>query len=644
MASSTSDVVESEDSRLSEDSREGPSNSVVTLLDRLKSPSAADIARCRKLKTNKPPLGKRKCRGGLSSDPKGVSPTQRVKEFAEENLTVSAGQLFCLACREELSLKRSIINNHVLSAKHQNSKKRLKTKEAKEQTIVESLRKYNTAIHPRGETLPESQQVYRIKVVQAFLRARVPLNKMDAFRDILEENAYRLTDRRNMYDYIPFILKEEETRIRKDIDGRCLSVILDGTSRMGEALAIILRYVGDDWDLQQRLVRVQMLSKSLTGEEIARELINILSGMYGIRSNSLLGAMRDRASTNNVAMQTLKVVYPSIVDIGCFSHTIDHVGDKFNTPVLKEFTTAWITLFSHSPKTKLLWKSQTERSMSSYSSTRWWSKWELMKQIMTYFGDIRLFLEANTDIGPATRPKLMSILDDPQKCALLQIELAATVDYGEPFVKACYFLEGDGPLALDCYETVERVKSAVHVAHVPNVRAIAQKVSGKPTGDPLCVQWMTYAKSCVQPGLEYFQRQTMTSLKNSIEVFKAARLFSPQKVVSIQPDATAVNALLTCVPFLNGKEELDALKSELPTYLSRATDTSPDFDPLNWWKSNSHALPRWSAAAAKMLLLQPSSAAAERAFSLLKASFGEQQDNALQDYIEASLMMQFNKH
>ena len=36
-------------------------------------------------------------------------------------------------------------------------------------------------------------------------------------------------------------------------------------------------------------------------------------------------------------------------------------------------------------------------------------------------------------------------------------------------------------------------------------------------------------------------------------------------------------------------------------------------------------------------------AAAERVFSLLKASFNERQDGSLQDYIEASLMLQYNK-
>jgi len=38
-----------------------------------------------------------------------------------------------------------------------------------------------------------------------------------------------------------------------------------------------------------------------------------------------------------------------------------------------------------------------------------------------------------------------------------------------------------------------------------------------------------------------------------------------------------------------------------------------------------------------------SSAAAERVFSLLKACFSDQHDSCLQDYVQASLMMQYNK-
>ena len=49
------------------------------------------------------------------------------------------------------------------------------------------------------------------------------------------------------------------------------------------------------------------------------------------------------------------------------------------------------------------------------------------------------------------------------------------------------------------------------------------------------------------------------------------------------------------------------------------------------------------SAAQKVLLVQPSSASAEHAFSLLKNSFNEQQMNSLEDYVEASLMLQFNR-
>ena len=36
-----------------------------------------------------------------------------------------------------------------------------------------SLKEYNETTYPRGETLPEQQQVYRVKVVSAFLKAGV---------------------------------------------------------------------------------------------------------------------------------------------------------------------------------------------------------------------------------------------------------------------------------------------------------------------------------------------------------------------------------------------------------------------------------------------------------------------------------------
>jgi len=163
-----------------------------------------------------PPKGKHRCKGRHASDPKGVTPSQRVREFPKESLSVSKGHLFCSARREQLSLKRSVIKNHVQCSKHESSKKRMEKKEAREGDIAESLTKYNKEIHPQGETLPQ-EQVYWVKVVSAFLKTGVPLNKIDCFRDLLEENTLRLTDRQNMHNYIPFILSEEKSRVFYEI-------------------------------------------------------------------------------------------------------------------------------------------------------------------------------------------------------------------------------------------------------------------------------------------------------------------------------------------------------------------------------------------------------------------------------------------
>ena len=53
-------------------------------------------------------------------------------------------------------------------------------------------------------------------------------------------------------------------------------------------------------------------------------------------------------------------------------------------------------------------------------------------------------------LATAYRQKLLAFFQDPQKTALLRIELASIIDWGEVFVKATCNLEGDGPLAFTC--------------------------------------------------------------------------------------------------------------------------------------------------------------------------------------------------
>ena len=87
---------------------------------------------------------------------------------------------------------------------------------------------------------------------------------------------------------------------------------------MGKAFVTVLRYI-DDWFIKQRVCRLMLLAKSITGEVI-RQLATALSTELSIIPDMIVAAMRDRASIN-------------------------HVGEGMNTPILDDFTKVWISLF-----------------------------------------------------------------------------------------------------------------------------------------------------------------------------------------------------------------------------------------------------------------------------------------------------------
>ena len=288
---------------------------------------------------------------------------------------------------------------------------------------------------------------------------------------------------------------------------------------------------------------------------------------------------------------------------------MDHVGEHFDTPFLEEFSHSWLTLFSHSPRTRMEWKEFTGRAMATYSDTRWWSRWEVYRQLMVQFGDVLPFLESQDEISSKSRLKLLDFQRDSKKKAFLQIELAAVVDVGELFVEATYNLEGDGPIVLQAYDQIQVLKAKIENPHYPNVDAVAKSVAAR---GRTYQQLQQHASKCVQPGLNYFNSKFFDDsapLSDSLAAFKAARLFVPHRLIEMEADVNSVDTL-TAFPFLNKTPIIDSLKSELPTYITLAQDVAPTVDTLNWWKGHKQHLPNWSKALLDVLLVQPSSAAA----------------------------------
>ena len=85
-------------------------STVSSLLDRLKSPTVSDLSRKTKVQTN-PPRGTKRGKGAVAAEP-SVSPSDRIREFPDEQLSTVLSKLFCNACRENVSVKKSVIIQH----------------------------------------------------------------------------------------------------------------------------------------------------------------------------------------------------------------------------------------------------------------------------------------------------------------------------------------------------------------------------------------------------------------------------------------------------------------------------------------------------------------------------------------------------
>ena len=134
--------------------------------------------------------------------------------------------------------------------------------------------------------------------------------------------------------------------MKSELSGKNRSVTFNGTTRLGEVFVIVVHFVGPNWCIYQKL--------DLLPKRIMRSFVNTMSVEYGVTSEQILAVMHDCALTNTVAMYTIRVMYSMALDIGCFSHTLDRVGERFDLPTLHSSMVYWIDVFSHSSKAKSL--------------------------------------------------------------------------------------------------------------------------------------------------------------------------------------------------------------------------------------------------------------------------------------------------
>ena len=69
----------------------------------------------------------------------------------------------------------------------------------------------------KESTLPEDMRLYRCDLVEALLKAGIPLSKVDSLRQFLEKYGHRLTSRTRLGEFIPLIRQKEIDSLKSEI-------------------------------------------------------------------------------------------------------------------------------------------------------------------------------------------------------------------------------------------------------------------------------------------------------------------------------------------------------------------------------------------------------------------------------------------
>lgn len=114
---------------------------------------------------------------------------------------------------------------------------------------------------------------------------------------------------------------------------------------------------------------------------------------------------------------------------------------------------------------------------------------------------------------------------------------------------------------------------------------------------------------------------------------------------ALGPATEALIDKILLIPALGEQPGLRAaLCAECVLYYGMAANVHEDIPLLPWWHAVRNSLPTfYNHVLPQAVLLQPTSASAERVFAMMDWMFSEQQQAALEDYKETALMLRYNE-
>lgn len=613
-----------------------------------------------------------------------VTASQRVEEFPDEGFIVDAnGQCFCTLCKVALTQlwSRTSFRQHIQGKKHiaELAKKKGKSKEDKsgmDYFLKESLKDDGKGGGLKaGHTIPETIHLGRMQAVRNLIKLGVKIetlcseNGSDAKEMIENGLHFKLGDDRTLRDYFPLLRSAEiafSTSELSDAGGR-IAVIFDGTTRVAEVECIVFRFcVKGTLIPQQRVVALHLVTEANAVQLAALihqtiQSFELNNGLDKKKAPQPMFFSMDRVEVNRKALQGLEVIYPQSLALFCFSHTLDKGGEQLLgacSPSTKVVISKWLKMVWKT-KFKAVFAREFGNAPSQYSVTRWWSRFDCIREMFSKQAQLDAFLTklVAEDVCAKTATKVLAMWRT--NSLEIRMELAFLMDVGMPFYTATYKLEEDGFIAPLVYNELQSLSVIRNTWNYGNpgthqtmrryahfLYPLVANDANEPARRSLIERFLPLANDC----FEYFYETIWkpdAEMERARTHFEGARFWHPGAARTLALDLD-IRPGVSRVSFLKGDNAtISALSNEWPIYKNLADVQSCLWsmtakEVAAFWELNQRECPTWFRCAQDLLLGQPSSAAAERVFSVLESSFSGQQMTTLRDALEVTVMAKYN--
>lgn len=169
------------------------------------------------------------------------------------------------------------------------------------------------------------------------MRIGMNLAQLDEFSDFFSNEGGFMCHSTGAGPYIELIRNEEVERLRNLVEHEKLALIYDGTTRLGEVLAMCMRWCDENFKLHTLLTDVTTAEKHVNHGQLSAHTMRVVAQKYQLSYDQVLALVHDSAATNVAAARLLTQQLPNAEMVLCMCHTLHNAGSHAQFEVDRSF-------------------------------------------------------------------------------------------------------------------------------------------------------------------------------------------------------------------------------------------------------------------------------------------------------------------